>query len=228
MQVEFYRDFQFTLAAGEMQTIFAWGRFFTMLANSSATDLLVSINGQAAQPVPNGVGLELPLEESPYSTITITNPSGAPMTVRFAISNGRVIDNRNVTSGLILVSDTAEQANTRSLNGNTGTQVIASLAPTNNTTATIYTVTGGKTLFLTSYDFALSDTGNGVETRLVVTNAADVEQYRLASVVGSTVPAIQRACAVLTYPIKIVATWKIKAVASVSGYAAGRITGWEE
>ncbi len=156
MQTEYYRNFEYTLADQEIREIFAYGRFLTILSNSISIDPKVSINGQAAQPIPSGIGIELPLGEKPYTTLMFQNTSGGAMTIRFAISNGRIIDNRLVLSGTILTQDNSViaelQGATTALD--TGTQVTLSAeglilaANASRKACSIHNPVGNNTLYL--------------------------------------------------------------------------------
>lgn len=121
-------------------------------------------------------------------------------------------------------------ADLRGLNGDTGTQIVAS-GSASNTTTTIRTVTTGKTFYLTAFNHTTypSASGSGTST-LIVTNGADVLQYTLATVAMSS-SALQNTGfgQALPTPIKIPAGYKIKVVsnsANITNYAS--IFGWEE
>lgn len=97
-----YQDYQVVLSAGEFRQFQCHGRYLTILDNSLSTDMMISFDGQAEQPVPKGISIELPEQEN-FVTLGLRNPAGSSATLRFAISNGKVDDNRNVISGTVTV-----------------------------------------------------------------------------------------------------------------------------
>lgn len=104
MARDFYRDFNFTLSAGQIIPVAAWGSYLTILDNNTAFDILVSIDGNAFQPIPAGVSVELPQDQS-YAGFLIQNSSAGAMTVHFAISSGKIVDARFKTSATLNTSD---------------------------------------------------------------------------------------------------------------------------
>ena len=124
--------------------------------------------------------------------------------------------------------------NTRSLNGNTGTQIIKNCALTNNATAIIHTVTAGKKMYLTDYDLSFISAIAAINAgagSIKVRNTADVDQYTL-SYLNAGVNLIEystgRKTATLNYSIIIPAGYDIVATADTRIYISARITGWEE
>ena len=238
--MDFYRDFNITLTSGEIRFIAAYGSYLTILDNNTATDLVVSLNGNAGQPIPSGVSVELPANTQ-YSGFYIQNTSGGNMTVRFAISAGRIVDSRlkaastlnvNVLSGTI-TDLTSTKNNTRALNGDTGTQILK-YGTANNSTTTIHVVTAGKSLYLTSmFASTVSSSGSILSGDVIITNAADVLQHTLMSQYAFSVTAVgyvtaNGASKSFLYPIKIPANYKVKIVCPAGVYTNASIEGWEE
>ena len=242
--MDFYRDFNLTLSAGEIRQISAYGSFLTILENNTVTDLVVSIDGNAGQAIPSGISIELPADKN-YSGFYIQNISGGAMTVRFAISSGKIMDARFKTSGMLntnviniphVIVDTAPttpvtnsditsiKSNTRLTNGDTGT-LVGGYGNATNAVTTIYTVTAGKTLYLANGNFSgYGSSGNG---QVIITNAADIQQMVLANIViGGN--GIASPLGIL-YPVKVPATWKIKVTSSSTiAVIYACINGWEE
>lgn len=116
----------------------------------------------------------------------------------------------------------------RSLDGDTGTQVVASGA-SNNNTVTIYTVTTGKTLYLAGYSVDDSTSSGGDTAALIVTNAADATQYSLHSFKAGLVAVSPSVGRLIQPAIKIPAGYKIKVTSSgANSYVSACINGWEE
>lgn len=126
----------------------------------------------------------------------------------------------------IETNTTGLPANTRSLNGDTGTQITKS-GSANNGTTIIHTVTAGKKLFLSS---AVVACGFGVSNafEFFVTNAADVTQYSIYK--GSGGAAGNQSVGLnFNNPIKIPAGYKLKCLTNSAGAGIGVcINGWEE
>lgn len=126
----------------------------------------------------------------------------------------------------ISTTETVIKNNTRSLNGDTGTQVLAS-GTANNSTVTLRTVTAGKTLYLTSLSI-LAGLG-GHSSSCIITDGADATQYTIlpgGSVVGTGNLAFPL---VFSNPVKIPAGWKVKVTTNnASDYMSAFLVGWEE
>lgn len=106
-----YQDYSITLASGARQDFQCHGRYLTILDNSLSTDMMVQFDGQPEQPIPKGFSVEIP-ENQNFITIAFRNPSVSSANIRFAISNGKVIDNRNVITGTVNVDNTANTITT--------------------------------------------------------------------------------------------------------------------
>jgi len=111
--------------------------------------------------------------------------------------------------------------------GRNGTQ-IANSSSANNSTTVMWTVSAGKTGFLTYFSFSWRFTATGQTVWLVVRNAADVEQYSLILVASGAGDQGANSCA-FAFPIEIPAGYDIAVVSDTAGAAAkATIIGWEE
>lgn len=106
-----YQDYTIALAAGARLDFQCHGKYLTILDNSLSTDMMVQFDGQPEQPIPKGFSVEIPENEN-FITIAFRNPSVSSATIRFAISNGKVVDNRNVITGTVNVDNTANTLTT--------------------------------------------------------------------------------------------------------------------
>ena len=141
-----------------------------------------------------------------------------------------IIDNR-VINKLTVVDDSiySLRQNTRSGNGDTGTQINKSSYSTTDTVV-VHTVTAGKTFYLTSASFGCRVAAINIYTFLGVRNAADTFQYNLLSLM--TVGTVQNGPIAKTFnpPLKIPAGYDIY-MYNVDGTGMAKsaeITGWEE
>lgn len=107
----FYRYFERTITNGSTALLSVYGRFLTLLNNTSSTDILISISNQQYEQLPQGLSVELP-PENVFTEIKFQNTSGATITIKFCISNGRVYDNRVVISGDLSVTDISDGIST--------------------------------------------------------------------------------------------------------------------
>jgi len=149
-----------------------------------------------------------------------------------------IIDNRAITK-LTQVYDSIYnlRQNVRSLNGDTGTQILKSAYGT-TTSETIHTVTAGKNFYLTSANICGKGTDIGFMFSIIVTNAADVQQYRVLSILVKGEAASGDGPGDSTsnsfpMPLKIPAGYKIKLVTTALGAPStsevyANIQGWEE
>jgi len=92
----------------------------------------------------------------------------------------------------------------------------------------VYTVSAGKTLYLTDWSWAIEATGVGGTGVLAVRDAGDVQLYTLAGGALTVASAISKACG-LFFPIEIPADydiflWSSAATLNVRAF----IHGWEE
>jgi len=134
-----------------------------------------------------------------------------------------------------LAQTLAIKNNTRSLNGDTGTQIIKT-GTANNATATLYTVTTGKTLYITGFNGNINNQNtsslNNVKL-LYITDASDVLVSTLCQLVSGGYTGVyqqQNQNQTFPNPIKVPAGYKIKTTspASSDAYNAVSFQGWEE
>jgi hypothetical protein len=233
--MDFYRDFNITLAAGEVRPIVAYGSYLTILENNTVTDMIVSLDGNAGQAIPAGISVELPADQK-YSGFYVANPSGGAMTVRFAISAGRIVDSRlkaaatlnvAVLSGTI-ADLTSVKNNSRSLNGDTGAQIVRYATIGASAVATVYQVTAGKTLYLTGFNVGGSVVGAYGLYLAWTDSAFALKQYLFVGIgqAGVTLPI--GVCQNLSTPIKIAATDILRITSGATSVGNATIFGWEE
>lgn len=149
-----------------------------------------------------------------------------------------IIDNR-VINKLTIVDDSiySLRQNTRSGNGDTGTQVNKSVYGS-TALEVIHTVTAGKTFYLTAANLAGKGTDIGFIFSILVTNAADAIQYTLLNLVVNGDGATGDGPGGVSNnsyptPIKIPAGYKIKLNTASMGAPStsevyANIQGWEE
>lgn len=114
-----YQRFTYAIAAGESIDVAVYGRFLTILSNSSATDPHVSIGGQVEYQIPAGLSVDLNPEADStnakyFGKLRFRNSTGAVMTIDFAISSGRIFDNRIIisTTTVLLTNSTGQTMST--------------------------------------------------------------------------------------------------------------------
>ena len=116
--------------------------------------------------------------------------------------------------------------NTKSLNALNGTQVAAS-ALTENATTAVYTVTAGKSLYLSTAYMSQDNAAGDCAGFMNVTTDGDVEVYKIFYNKHTSLNTAQSLSFV--HPLKIQSGYKIKVVnACFSIYTFGFISGWEE
>lgn len=98
-----YQRFTYSIAAGAAIDVNCYGRFITILANSITTDPHLSIGGQVEYQIPAGISIDLAQDNTDprnniYTTLRFRNSSNAIMVLDFAISSGRIYDNRVIIS----------------------------------------------------------------------------------------------------------------------------------
>jgi len=173
----------------------------------------------------------------PFARFFVTSAAQAGKTIKFLIATSfplfGITDNRSeVTQGssLATIATNTENTtdNTRSLNGDTGTQIAKNGSATGVALTTIHAVTAGKNLYLTAA--SLTAYGANGFVRLIVTDAADAEQYNILFAYPATQAGSQSASTIsFSRPLKIAAGFKLK-VDSVDVLSRGNagIFGWEE
>lgn len=108
----YYRYFDITIAAGEIYQLNVFGRFMSILYNSSTTDPLVAINGQPEEKIPAGLSIKLSDEEYSFKKIEIRNSSGSSMSLKLAFSSGEVYDNRFAVTSTLDVNTATDTIST--------------------------------------------------------------------------------------------------------------------
>lgn len=102
-----YQHYSRTIAAGEIAEVSVFGRFITLLSNTSSTDMQLQIDSDPLQTFPKGLSLDLP-EGKFFKKIYIKNPSASSADITFAISSGKILDSRVVLSGSLSTNDTPD------------------------------------------------------------------------------------------------------------------------
>ncbi len=177
----------------------------------------------------------------PFGKLFFTSTAQAGKSISLLISAYapelfQIIDNRSEaiqTAELTNISNNtgATKNNTRSLNGDTGTQVNKSVDGLALAATTIvHTVTTGKTFYLTSLCLFSDHGGNYGKAILKVRDGSDVDLYELAQVDSIAVQydrfGIPRS---FPTPIKIPAGYDIVVTNTVVVYNTNaQINGWEE
>ncbi len=114
------------------------------------------------------------------------------------------------------------QLNTRTLNGDTGTQITKSGTQTNAGSTILHTVTAGKSFYLTAANL-FGVNGASVWGYIQVTDAADATQYNILYCYDRFGYSHD-----FIYPVKIPAGYKVKIVIdAATGEARGFIHGYE-
>ena len=106
-----YAYFEMQLQAGEYRETAVFGNFLNMLGNSGSKNVLVAIDGQPEQQLPQAISMDLPDTQN-YTMIGFRNPNAGAVTIQFSCSNGRVYDNRIVLSGSLSVNLTPDNFTT--------------------------------------------------------------------------------------------------------------------
>jgi len=91
MKKTVYADYEMVLTAGQFLPVQVHGEWFKLTANSSATELMIQIDGQTEQKMPVGRTIRLATSEN-FTTIGLRNPAGASAAIRFVVSNGEIKD----------------------------------------------------------------------------------------------------------------------------------------
>lgn len=81
-----------------------FGKFVSILAWGSTTDLLISIEGEAFSRIKAGMSVKLPDTAKPFYSIRFQNLTGGTVTLEYAVSDGQIIDNRLTVSGTVIAS----------------------------------------------------------------------------------------------------------------------------
>lgn len=102
-----YQFYNPSITAGATRPYSVYGRFITLLSNTSLTPILVSLDAQPMQPMPFGISIELPDNEV-FHNIKFKNDTLATVKIEFCTSAGRIYDNRVNLSGDIDVTDISD------------------------------------------------------------------------------------------------------------------------
>lgn len=102
-----YQYYAPSLTDGQILPVHAYGRFLTLLSNTSSTPIKISIGDTPFQNLPFGLSVELPPANN-FTILRFQNDSGATVTIEFCISAGRIYDNRVNLSGDIDVTDISD------------------------------------------------------------------------------------------------------------------------
>lgn len=123
-----YRHFTRTIADGVTINVNVYGRFITLLSNTSSTDILVSIDNDQYERLPQGISVELSEKEF-FTELFFRNDSGASVTIKFCVSAGKIYDNRVVISGDLSVTDISDGISTPAvIDLNAGNSYTATIA----------------------------------------------------------------------------------------------------
>lgn len=120
------------------------------------------------------------------------------------------------------------KANTRSLNGDTGTQIHQEATQSGAGTAIVHTVTAGKTFYLTLTHFEGEASAANKLVTLSIRNDSDVTQFTLSSHTLSTLNETLSENFAFTPPMKIAAGWDIVVTAVANSVSRAFVHGWEE
>ncbi len=107
----FFDSYRFAVPAGGTYRLNNYSSFITLLSNDSLTAVRVGIDGFAAARMLTGLSIELPQGEK-FRYLEFRNESAAIMNIEVALSSGRIYDSRLVLSGVVNVTDTANQVET--------------------------------------------------------------------------------------------------------------------
>lgn len=107
----FFDSYVFTIPANSSYRLNSYNSFITLLSNSGISPVIVGIGGHARARLLTGLSVELPPDER-FSYIEFENITAAPITIEVALSSGRIYDSRLVLSGVVNVTDTANQIET--------------------------------------------------------------------------------------------------------------------
>ncbi len=91
------------LAIGVSTVIRDLARYFRIIDITGATSCAIAFGEEPASTVDEGMAFELPVERR-FDRITITNNQAAPITVRYAVSEDPILDDRASTFSSVLLS----------------------------------------------------------------------------------------------------------------------------
>lgn len=108
----FFDTFPITIEANGIYRLNSYNRFICLLESSTATAIPVAIGGGGPKgKLEKGIAVELPAGDK-FSHILFQNPVGTSITLKVALSPGRIYDNRLVISSEVDVDDTSNDIET--------------------------------------------------------------------------------------------------------------------
>lgn len=154
------KQFTYTVAAGDIQTVFYAYDFLRILSLSSSTGVLLRFgdSGTPTDVIGAGIGYRL---NTAVRQCDIINTSGAPITITISLAIGQIFDDRLNVSGTLNVANTAStglfvingggtQGPSRGTIGTTATQITGTITNQRffilknlSTTDSIYVGTSG-------------------------------------------------------------------------------------
>lgn len=99
-----YQEFNYTIDAGDKQTIYFVFRYFRILSITGTSNLKLRFGQNVNVTDFAGAGLGIELDET-YDQVEITNNDASPVTLRVALAMGRVFDDRLSVSSTVSVSN---------------------------------------------------------------------------------------------------------------------------
>jgi len=91
------RTYEFTIAAGGRVRVHDWGRMFSIIDITGATEIHLAIEEDQPEAFKAGWSFELPQGDG-YDRIELVNNNAAAVTVEVALAEGRVISNRELAA----------------------------------------------------------------------------------------------------------------------------------
>lgn len=101
-QKDFYSYYNPVIANGNTLTVYTNANYIRILS-STGGDIKLRINDQPEQPLPAGLGLDLPAGNEAIK-LDFRNDTGESLTLVFALANGYIDDARNVISGVVITN----------------------------------------------------------------------------------------------------------------------------
>lgn len=104
METPFYRYYKFSIPAGSVYPLHAFGSYIRVLSNSDSANASpqFTLNGGSAETLPSGIGLKLPVDSQNFYDILFINPDTVnPMALEIAISSDEISDSRLQVAGTI-------------------------------------------------------------------------------------------------------------------------------
>jgi hypothetical protein len=105
----FIQHYSYSIAPGAIQDVHAWNRFLTILDNTAANNIDVSLGDQPFTTFKKGIAYEIP---EGVDVIRIKNTAGTTTTIEFYLSEEKVHDNRVSITDDLNVIDVANSIET--------------------------------------------------------------------------------------------------------------------